>query len=404
MANTGILKKNNIFTVLQAIKINGPMTKPEIIQTTGLTNASVHNFVNELVEKEIILIEGYNASNGGRKALLYRFNANICYIAGVYLALHEISTFIFDLDLNIITSRTSSMNLNSPDVESNINMVVSEIEQAITESGVEKSKIAGIGITVPGPVDFLNGIVLNLVNAPDWKNIPLQSIVQNRVNLPVVLDKVNTGIVLYDKWFVISSSKKNLVHVSITDGMGSGVLIHSQPYRGNNNIAGEIGHITVNPIGDICNCGNRGCVEMFSSDSGILRIIQGRLAEGEKSILTEWSSDIDKIDMPMVIEACINNDLLVKEVFLSAVNYLAIALNSMLKMFGPDEVLIDCYWLEKLPDMFSLLVNTLFQDNKLIDRSKFIIRMYNSEFLLIKGSAMLIYNDIFNSFEKCPLI
>ena len=404
MANTGILKKNNIFTVLQAIKINGPMTKPEIIQTTGLTNASVHNFVNELVERNIIHIEGYNASNGGRKALLYRFNASICYIAGVYLALHEISTFIFDLDLNIITSRTSSMDLNSPDVESNINMVVSEIELAITESGVEKSKIAGIGITVPGPVDFVNGIVLNLVNAPNWKNIPLQSIVRNRVNIPVVLDKVNTGIVLYDKWFVNSSSKKNLVHVSITDGMGSGLLINSQPYRGNNNIAGEIGHITVNPMGEICNCGNRGCVEMFSSDSGILRIIKDRLAKGEKSVLNEWISDVEKISMPTVVKACLSNDSLVKEVFLSAVNYLAIALNSMLKMFGPDEVLIDCYWLEEMPDMFSLLVNTLFQDNRLIDRSKFILQMYNSEFLLIKGSAMLIYDDIFSSFEKCPLI
>ena len=404
MANTGILKKNNIFTVLQTIKINGPMTKPEIIKTTGLTNASVHNFVNELIEKEIILEEGFNASNGGRKALLFRFNSKICYIAGVYLALHEISTFIFDLDLNIITSRTTSMNLNSPDVESNINMVVSEIELSINESGVEKNKIAGIGITVPGPVDFLNGIVLNLVNAPNWKNIPLQSIVQNRVNIPVVLDKVNTGVVLYDKWFVNSSSKKNLVHVSITDGLGSGLLINSQPYRGNNNIAGEIGHITVNPMGEICNCGNRGCVEMFSSERGILRIIKECFARGEKSILNEWVDGIEKIDMPVAIEACKNNDPLVKEVFLSAVNYLAIALNSMLKMFDPDEVLIDCHWLEELPDMFSLLVNTIFQDNRLIDRSKFIIQMKNSEFLLIKGSAMLIYDDIFSSFEKCPLI
>jgi predicted NBD/HSP70 family sugar kinase len=392
MASASALKKSNVFNVIRTIKVYGPLTKPEITLRTGLASASVHNFINELLAEGIITSEGLGASSGGRKASLYKFNAVYRYIIGMYLNLREVSTFLFDLDLNILSNTVTKMDLNDEDVEKNIRLIIKQVEQII--SSLDIKKIAGIGISVPGPVDYDNGVVLRLVNAPNWVNIPLQTIIRNRFGVPVIVDKINTGIVLFDKWFGQSKANSNLIHISITDGVGSGVLIGGQPYRGINNIAGEIGHITVNPAGEQCNCGNYGCVELYAGERNIL----ARIASASVERLDE------KFTIKEAIDAYKQKDPLVCRVFDEAVSYLVIAMDNVLKMFGPDELLIDCYWLSKLPELFSGMVNRIFAGNKLIDRTNVIIGMSYTDHLHEKGAAMLVYDRMFGAYETSALV
>ena len=400
MTNTGSLKKSNMLNVIQIIKEKGSITKPDIAALTGLTSASIHNFIQELSEKQIVLEEGVNVSNGGRKALLYRFNAKIRYIIGVYIALTNITACVYDLDFNEKTKSVRPIDLAANEVEYSIKCVIEEIEKAIITAGISPQSIAGVGITVPGPVNYEEGVVNKVVNAPNWKNIPLKSMIEKAIKLHVVVDKETSGIVLYDKWFHAEEKTRNLVHITITNGVGSGILINRQLYRGEHNIAGEIGHMCVNPNGGVCNCGNIGCIELYADNPHIMGIVKSKLKEGEQSSL----SNINHISMEDILTAAAEKDLLATSVFRQASDYLVLVLGNIIKMFDPDEIIFDCYWLYKLPDMFSYIINKVFINNKMIDRTDIKINVEQIEDLFLKGSATLIYDELFNSYQTCTFL
>ncbi|GHV66854.1 serine/threonine protein kinase [Spirochaetia bacterium] len=403
--NVALLKKSNLFRVLYTIKCSGPMTKPEIATRTGLTSATVHTFVNELLGKNLLIEEGRNASNGGRKAQIYRFNSRIKYVIGVYLALHSITCCISDLDFDLKIEKIKPINLSEEDVQKNIHNLIDLINLSIAESGLSREDFAGIGIMVPGPANRKKGIILKLVNAHKWVNIPLKNIVEESIGLPVIVDKDDYGIALHYKWVTLDSLRPNVVLISITDGIGSGLLINGDVFRGSHYVAGEVGHMSVDPRGSICNCGNKGCLELYSSNAGIVRrVIEHIMKEKVKSPLKALYAEKGSLDIEDVVRAAREKDSLAGRIFTEASLYIAIALGNVIKMFDPDEIVLNCYWLEELPELFSTIVNHVYDNNHMVDRSDVKIRMNDIKQLLIKGAVTLQYNEIFGAYETCPFI
>ncbi len=139
----------------------------------------------------------------------------------------------------------------------------SEIQASIITAGLSKKQIAGVGIGLPGLVDYEKGIVRFLPNIPGWRGVHLKSILQKRVKLPVFVDNDVKVITLAESKFGAGRGVRNLVCLTLGTGVGAALILNGQLYRGEDNAAGELGHMPLNEHGPKCNCGGFGCFETY---------------------------------------------------------------------------------------------------------------------------------------------
>ena len=144
-----------------------------------------------------------------------------------------------------------------------ITALAREIEASIITAGLTKKQIAGVGIGLPGLVDFEKGYVRFLPNIPGWRGVHLKSILQKKIHLPVFVDNDVKMITLAESKFGAGKGVRNLVCLTLGTGVGSGLILNGQLYRGEGNAAGELGHMPLNEHGPKCNCGGIGCFETY---------------------------------------------------------------------------------------------------------------------------------------------
>jgi len=147
-----------------------------------------------------------------------------------------------------------------------------EIEASIITAGLNKRQIAGVGIGLPGLIDFEKGIVRFLPNIPGWRGVHLKSILQKRVKLPVYIDNDVKIITLAESKFGAGLGVKNLICMTLGTGVGAALILNGQLYRGEGNAAGELGHMPLNEHGPQCNCGGFGCFETYVGNRALLAL------------------------------------------------------------------------------------------------------------------------------------
>ena len=147
-----------------------------------------------------------------------------------------------------------------------------EIEASITNAGLSKKQIAGVGIGLPGLVDYEKGIVRFLPNIPGWKAVHLKSILQKKIKLPVFVDNDVKIITLAESKFGAGRGVKNLVCLTLGTGVGAALILNGQLYRGEDNAAGELGHMPLNEHGPKCNCGGFGCFETYVGNQALFAL------------------------------------------------------------------------------------------------------------------------------------
>jgi glucokinase len=126
-------------------------------------------------------------------------------------------------------------------------------------------KIEAIGIGSPGPLDYFSGIILNPPNLPGWSNVPLRQIIRTHAHKRVFLDNDTNVALLGEVWLGVAQRKRKVIMLTLGTGIGGAILIDGQIYRGKNGGAGEIGHLIIDPLGPQCTCGQKGCLEVYSS-------------------------------------------------------------------------------------------------------------------------------------------
>jgi len=202
-----------------------------------------------------------------------------------------------------------------------------------------KGGVAGIGIGSPGPLDSRRGIILESCNIPGWHNIKLKAIVEKRFGLPCKVENDANCAALAEHWVGAGRGVRNMLHYTLGTGIGGGVIVEGELLQGSDYAGGELGHVTVEPDGLACNCGNRGCVEAYASATGIVRRTEARLEAGEASVLLEdWRGGRLKVTARIVQDAAEQGDRLAREIVEATGRYLGIAVASMINVFNPDVV------------------------------------------------------------------
>lgn len=260
------LRARNVSVVLDAVRRLGPISRTGVAGATGLTPAAMTNLVAELAERGLVLETKAESRSVGRRPSLLRFNPEAGLAVGLELSRTGARGLLTDLAGRVQTrvERAYPRGLGVQSVAGTAEAIVKEI----LATGAHP---AGVGIGVPGPVDSTRGIVLRPPNFGGWADVRLAERLSGRLGLPVWLDDDAKTAALGERWFGAGQGEASLLYVSIGQGIGAGLVVAETLYRGTHELAGEIGHTTLDLDGPECECGNRGCLETLVSIPAIER-------------------------------------------------------------------------------------------------------------------------------------
>jgi glucokinase len=212
---------------------------------------------------------------------------------------------------------------------------------AISSSNVVLSQLSGIGIAAAGIIDSKKGKVIFSPNLPGWHEVPLGDAVHQRFNVSTYLGNDASLAALGEWCFGVKKQVANLIYVTVSTGIGGGIICNGKPYTGVLGAAGEIGHMTIDVNGPRCNCGNVGCWETLASGTALAREAVKHIEEGASTSIVEFAGgDLTRVDAKVVFEAAKQGDKLANQLIARLGYYLGVGLANLVNIFNPELILI----------------------------------------------------------------
>ena len=202
------------------------------------------------------------------------------------------------------------------------------------------AEVLGVGVGAPGPLDRTRGIVLLTPNL-GWVNFPLRDIIQNGLGVAAALDNDANCATLGEWWVGAAKGGRNVVGLTIGTGIGGGLIVNGELYHGSSDVAGEVGHMTIDPAGRPCKCGNRGCLEAYASGTAIAERAREALTDGEGSMLPRMvDGDLRALTAQHVYEAARTGDSLARGVVRETGRFIGAGVANLLNILNPDVVVL----------------------------------------------------------------
>jgi len=267
LGNSIVIRKWNLSSIFKAIRKQGPIPRIELTEITGCSAGTVSNHVRTLIKKGFVIETKKGISSGGRKPIQLMINPQKAYIFSIEIEVNQIKIVMFDLEIKVAMKSIIPI-IYKDDYKKTLEQVFFEMDKMIEEKNLRLDNFLGIGVAVPGLIDKEKGI---LEFAPNlgWKNVYISKIFKDKFNLPVILDNEAKAAAIGEREFIYPKMD-NMVFISINEGIGCGVILNGELYRGASGNAGEFGHIIIDTNGPACHCGNKGCWETLASESSIV--------------------------------------------------------------------------------------------------------------------------------------
>ncbi|MGW1613640.1 ROK family transcriptional regulator [Streptomyces sp. NPDC002285] len=261
---------SQIFTTVLS---HGPLTRLEVARRAGLSPAAVTKAVRPLIEAGYLVEDADETARPalGRPANPVRVDGGRALFIGIKVTGDEVIAVLTDLCCRIRVARHAPL----PDREPK-RVLASVAELAgglLAEAGDSGVPVLGLGIAVSGDVDRGAGVV-RYSPFLEWRDVPLAELAAATTGLPVTVDNDVRALTVAEQWFGAGVGLSDFAVVTVSAGIGCGLVVHGRVVAGAHGVAGEIGHVTVDPAGPPCHCGNRGCVEAIAGDAAIVRRIR----------------------------------------------------------------------------------------------------------------------------------
>jgi len=256
------------------------------------------------------------------------------YVVGVDLGGTQVRAALVDRE-GMIHAREKTLTLPEEGLEA----VLGRIYQCATRvmQSVAPEDIQGIGIGAPGPLNPWTGVILEAPNLGGWHHVPLAHLVEEHFELPTRLGNDANLAALAERRFGAGRGSTDMIYMTISTGIGGGIIVDEELLLGARGLAGEIGHQTIEASGPRCNCGNTGCLEVLASGPAIARRTVERLRGGAASIIPALvDGDLDKITAAHVSEAASGGDSLATEMLRLAGFYIGVGIVNLIHIFNPE--------------------------------------------------------------------
>jgi predicted NBD/HSP70 family sugar kinase len=340
-SNLKEVKLINRAVVFRAIREAGAISRADLAKQTGLNPATLTHITRELLDRGLVEEAGSGEARVGRRSSLLRIHSKIGNILAVRLSRHNIQGLLTDLDLTETINHTATSSFLSQPIDVTLPALLDLIETLIAKSGVDRQTILGIGISAPGPLDARRGILIAPPNFPGWGSAPIRQIVEEKTGFATFLDNDANSAALAEKWFGAGRNLDNFVYLLIEDGVGGGVVIDGDIYRGQHDIAGEIGHMSIDRNGPVCDCGNSGCLELYAAPHVVEGRVRQALLAGRQSQISAWiDQDFSRLSFELIVQAARQGDVIAHEALLEMAQALGVAAVNIFNAFDPQAIVL----------------------------------------------------------------
>lgn len=334
-------KQRKNLSILELVVKHGPISRTDISRQTGLNIVTISNYINEFIEAELIAEKGFDVSTGGRRPTLVELNPKFGYMIGVGLTALNIVGIMVDPKMQVICEVKKERPTDNSEVI--IDKLVETVEEILAKSKIEPAKVKGLGIGIPGVIDvegqtirWLGAMGLSMVSI---SGISLKDIFEKEFDVPTLVEHDAACAVFGERWFGFESEIKDMIYMYT--GVGCGLIVNGQIYRGSNGSAGEVG--IFNPALPDPETRRQESLSLgtWELDLGVGYYANAAMKKGAKSRIFELAgNNPDKINLNLVIEASRAGDKLANELLENAGSQLGKKIAFLVNLLNPEVVVM----------------------------------------------------------------
>ena len=332
------VKNFNKHAALDLIRFSaGGLSRADLADKMGLTRAAVSLIVNDLLDSGVIQEAEIRSAPSGRPPVTLEINPKLGLVGAIDMGASHMSVAVADFTARILQEFEVPFDIkNGPKVC--LEEAHQQLSKLLESQGLSISNISAVGIGVPGPVITEAGMVLAPPIMPGWDRYPIRATLEKKWERPVTLNN-DAELGALGEWaYGAGRGEKNIAYIKVGSGIGAGLILNQQIYGGTMGAAGEIGHLTIDENGPLCNCGNHGCLEAFASGHAIAQQGQLLIQSGKRTLLSDLACE--KITAHEVAEAARRGDLHAQEILRRSGTFIGIAIAGLINLFNPSIVII----------------------------------------------------------------
>ena len=322
------LRERNRLQVLEVVRGRGSVSRADIARHTGLARSTVSTLVNELLGAGLLVERGAPEDAEpaqGRPPVLLSFDPAAGAVLGLHFDHPVLRVAIADLGYTILAEAELPVDVDH-DAQDSLDAAVALVDEVLAKSGVDRDRLLGAGVGLAGPIDQATGTVGSSAILPGWVGMPVAQELTQRLGLPVHVDNdANVGA-LAESVLGAGRGASEMAYIMLGSGIGAGLIIGGQVYRGSGGTAGEIGHVLVDEHGPLCRCGNRGCLETYAGADALLDLL--RRQHG------------DALTVDGLVELARGGDAACQRVIADAARFVGVAAATLCNQLNPEVLVI----------------------------------------------------------------
>ena len=327
-------QETNRSLVIRVLHKSGQMSRADISRLTGLTQATITKIIADLIEEELVVEVGLRDAGRGRRSIALEVNSNRYKVLAIKIERTNYSLGVFNLKGEKYTTIKRDCSEYSSAKE-----ILHEIQKNAQELLNEYKEILAVGVAVPGPYLREEGKMSIITEASVWNHTNVKKEFSDMFSIPVFVEHDANAGAMADWWFgSISSEVDVLVHLLLSEGVGAGIIEKGSLHIGHQGIAGEIGHISLNMDGELCECGNRGCMELYCSAIALKKRALKKMPLYPSSSLNKYKRS--ELTYEDIFREMRNGDSLAEELVLETAKYIGCGIVNIVNGYNPKMILL----------------------------------------------------------------
>lgn len=333
------VRRKNRSVVLECLRTHTTLSRAGLAAKTGLNPSTVSSIVTELLQEGLVRETDLLPSPNGRPGRLLELSPDGGSAIGIEINVDYLSVMLTDFCANILwRCRVPSDPQDSQ--EAILLKSIQLVREGLAAEPAQGLRPLGIGVGVPGLVEMHTG-ELKLAPNLKWQGVPIRAILSTAVDLPVFVENEANAAALGEYYFGAARGVENFIYLSAGIGLGGGILIGGKLFRGSQGFASEVGHMLVQPGGELCGCGRRGCWETLVGPQAVLRRVQKTLREGARSSMGAMvAGDFLRITFENVVQAATEGDPVALQALDEVGTYLGVGVANLINIFNPELIVL----------------------------------------------------------------
>lgn len=324
--------------VLAHLYTEGTCTLAHLTKSLHSSVPSVTNLVEELIENKWVTTLGMATGSNGRRPVLFGLNTKHNYVAVLDVSTHDTKILFMNIKREVVFRGDYDLRLN--DNPTFLSSLALYFTNALTDSGLSATDLIAVGVSMPGLIDARRGLNLTYKNL-NQSGEPLTNWFSTQIGFPVYLINDTKATVLGESRFGGAQGKKQVLAINIDWGVGLGIIVNGEVFQGASGFAGELGHIQIDPDGELCYCGKIGCLNTVTSASALVKRVQRDILTGQVSKLATFYDRIEEIDIDEIINAAHQGDSYAIDILHETGFQLGKGLAIAISLFNPEIIIVD---------------------------------------------------------------